>query len=82
MSGKLRRDANGFVQGFAPTRIVAVTTATWTPGPNDVAFCPASDTNYQIDGAGQAASIKAGAVRVIVAGQTYKFTVAQNLEVM
>jgi len=83
MSGNMIRDTKTVpIPGFAPSRIVAVTTSTWTPEADDRAFCVASDTNYQIDGTGTAASIKAGAVRVIVPGQTFKFTVGQNIEVM
>ena len=82
MSGNLGRDTkNVTIQGFAPSRVQTVTTATWTPGANDRAFCVSADTDYQVDGAGAAASILAGAIRVIPKGQTYKFTVGQNIEV-
>ncbi len=83
MGGFLVRDVKTVpMQGFAPSRIVAVTTATWTPEDDDRVFCVAADTDYQIDGAGEAGSILAGGIRVIVPGQTYKFTVGQNIEVM
>lgn len=83
MSGKLTTDArNTPIQGFAPTRIQAVTTETWTPGSDDRAFRVAADCTYQINGAGQAGTLKAGMVVVIVPGQTYTFDTGQNIEVM
>ena len=83
MSGKLPRDkANVPMQVFAPERIQAVTTSTWTPEEKDRAFRVASDCTYQIDGAGNAATLKAGMIVGIVSGKTYKFSAGQNIEVM
>ena len=84
MSGNLVRDTKTQpIQGFAPTRIVAVSSGVeWKPGVDDRAFCVSADTDYQINATGTAGTLKAGAVRVIGDGQTYEFTVSQNIEVM
>jgi Xaa-Pro aminopeptidase len=83
MSGKLATDARNIpIQGFAPTRIQTVTTEEWEPGLDDRAFRVAADCTYQINDAGAEGTLKAGMVVVIVPGQTYTFSVGQNIEVM
>lgn len=66
MPGELAREGNGFgVQGFAPDTIVSVAngsvdTSTW------LAFCfPNDDVTYQLNGAGTAATLPAGNIRVL-----------------
>jgi len=80
---ELTRDKYGVVlQGFAPTRIVAVSAGgTFTPTATDSAFRVPAETTYQINGAGELGTLLDGSVTCIVAGQTYKITTAMNIEV-
>lgn len=80
---KLERDAaNVAIQVFAPSRMQAVTgAAAWTPGVDDVAFAVTADCTYSISG-GTAVTVEPGAIRGIVKGKTYTFSVSQTLEVM
>ncbi len=71
------------IQGFAPTRIQAVTgSAEWTPSATDLAFCVPADCTYTINNTGSSGTLKAGAIRVIPIGQTYTFSATFNIEVM
>ena len=80
---KLGRDAANIpIQGFAPTRIVTVTTAEWTPNKDDRAFRVNTETDYQINATGTSGTLLAGIATVIVKNQTYKFATGQNIEVM
>ncbi len=79
----LKNDGNGnAIQGFAPTRALAVTTdadAVFTKA--DRAFCVPEDCTYTING-GIDITLLAGAIRVIRFGFAYRFGTAFTLEVM
>jgi len=79
----LARDEKGIaLQGFAPTRIVAIGAGgTFTPVATDSAFRVPAETTYQINGAGELGTLLDGAITCIVPGQTYKLTNAMNIEV-
>jgi hypothetical protein len=73
--GKFIRDTAGHViQGFAPSRVQAVTAATpWTPGDDDRVFVATEDVaSFSISG-GTAVALNAYFPIVIVPDKTYTF---------
>jgi hypothetical protein len=82
----LKRENNGEgIQGFAPTEIIAVG-AESKDTTNWLAFCfPDADVIYQINGAGETATLSAGSIRVVhdsVNSITFSGITSESCEVM
>lgn len=81
---QLQQDRGGApIQGFAPARIQAVTAnVAWVPQTRDVAFSVPTNCTYKIGEGALSGSLVQGAIRVILAGNTYTFNTSMNIEVM
>jgi hypothetical protein len=87
MPKKRLEDAQAPVQGFAPRVIMDIADDAEPDTTNWMAFCfPEDDVTYQINGAGETATIVAGSIRVVgVDVLTIKFSdisTAAKCEVM
>jgi len=86
MPGLAKGQRGEDIQGFAPKKIVAVTSgAAWTPDENDIAFRIGTSCTYYINSASSVSgSILAGSITVINKRSvtSITFDTSMNIEVM